>query len=120
MKQDELTRGQNSKGLMKQGPVEKGQNGQKGKGLIYKPILKYYILRLQWMFYITPTVLKLQHFASISLRWRSQNFKHTKLNHRKITRIIKAFLRSSSPGAWPDFSKLGGWGLTGIQNSGYK
>ena len=27
MKQDELTRGQNSKGPMKQGPVEKGQNG---------------------------------------------------------------------------------------------
>ena len=27
MKQDELTRGQNSKGPMKQGPVKKGQNG---------------------------------------------------------------------------------------------
>ena len=27
MKQDELTRGQNCEGPMKQGPVEKGQNG---------------------------------------------------------------------------------------------
>ena len=33
MKQDELTRGQNSKGLMKQGPVEKGQNGSGLSGI---------------------------------------------------------------------------------------
>ena len=33
MKQDELTRGQNSKGPMKQGPVEKGQNGSGLSGI---------------------------------------------------------------------------------------
>ena len=33
MKQDELTRGQNSKGPMKQGPVEKGQNGSVLSGI---------------------------------------------------------------------------------------
>ena len=33
MKQDELTREQNSKGPMKQGPVEKGQNGSGLSGI---------------------------------------------------------------------------------------
>ena len=33
MKQDEVTRGQNSKGPMKQGPVEKGQKGSGLSGI---------------------------------------------------------------------------------------